>query len=252
MRVDLNGDIGESFGRYTLGDDVAILDVLTSANIACGMHAGDPAVMSRTVTLATWKNVAIGAHPGYPDLQGFGRRAMSFPPETLEAYVLYQVGALAGFAQAAGNKLRHVKLHGALYNQAAADGDMAAAIAKTIAAYNNHLIMVTLPGSMLSLAARGMGLRVAHEGFPDRAYRENGSLVPRNEPGAVIHDTAKVTARALRMVTRNEVETINGRIIPIKIDTLCVHGDTPNAVGIATTLRAALEANGVVVKAFDA
>jgi len=251
LRIDLNGDIGESFGYYTLGDDVAMLDVVTSANIACGMHAGDPTVMSRAVTLATWKNVAIGAHPGYPDLQGFGRRAMNFPPETLEAYVLYQIGALAGFAQAAGNKLRHVKLHGELYNQVAANSEMATAIAKAIAAYDKRLIVVTLPGSVLSLAARSMGLRVAHEGFADRAYRENGSLVPRNEPGAVIHDSAKVAARALRMVTHNEVETITGKVIHLKIDTLCVHGDTPGAANIAATLRAALEAAGVLVRAFD-
>jgi 5-oxoprolinase (ATP-hydrolysing) subunit A len=250
--VDLNGDIGESFGRYSLGDDAAILDVVTSANIACGMHAGDPTVMARTVTLAAWKGIAVGAHPGYPDLQGFGRREMDFPPDVLEAYTLYQIGALAGFAQAAGTRLHHVKPHGALYNQVAQDSDMATAVAKAIATFDNHLIIITAPGSMLSLAARGMGLKVAHEGFADRAYREDGKLVSRNEPGAVIHNVAKVTERAIRMITRNEVETISGKVIPLQVDTLCVHGDTPNAARIAASLRLALEAAGVTLKAIEA
>jgi UPF0271 protein len=247
MRIDLNCDMGESFGRYTLGDDAAMLDVVTSANIACGLHAGDPLVMQTTVALAAWKGVAVGAHPGYPDLQGFGRRAMALPPAELGATVLYQIGALAGFARAAGAPLIHVKPHGALYNVAARDQAVAEAIVRAVTAFDSTLIVVTLPNSALLYAARVAGLCVAREGFADRAYREDGSLVPRSEPGAVIHDPAQATARAIRMVTRGEVEAITGKVIPLHIDTLCIHGDTPGAVGIAATLRTALEAEGAVV-----
>lgn len=247
MRIDLNCDMGESFGRYTLGDDAAMLDVVTSANVACGLHAGDPSVMQATVALAARKGVAVGAHPGYPDVQGFGRRAMALTPAEIEATVLYQLGALAGFARAAGAPLVHVKPHGALYNVAARDQAVAEAIVRAVAAFDPGLIVVTLPNSALLYAARAAGLRVAREGFADRAYREDGSLVPRAEPGAVIHDPAQTTARAIRMVTHGEVETITGSVIPLNVDTLCIHGDTPGAVGIAAALRAALEAEGVVV-----
>ncbi len=247
MRIDLNCDMGESFGRYTLGDDAAMLDVVTSANIACGLHAGDPLVMQATVALAVRKGIAVGAHPGYPDLQGFGRRAMALSPAELEAAVLYQIGALAGFARASGVPLVHVKPHGALYNVAARDQAVAEAIVRAVAAFDPGLIVVTLPNSALLYAARAAGLRVAREGFADRAYREDGSLVPRTEPGAVIHDPAQATARAIRMVMQGEVEAITGKIVPLHIDTLCIHGDTPDAVAIATTLRAALEAEGAVI-----
>ena len=251
MHIDLNCDMGESFGRYTLGDDAALLDVVTSANIACGMHAGDPPVMQRTVAWAAQKGVAIGAHPGFPDLQGFGRRLMSIAPDELEACVLYQIGALAGFARAAGGALAHVKPHGALYNAAARDPLLADAIVRAIVAFDTNLIVVTLPDFALAKAARTAGLRVAHEGFADRAYRADGSLVPRSEPGAVIHDPALATARAVRMVTQGEVEATGGEVIPLHIDTLCIHGDTPGAVEIAASLRGALEAAGVTVVPLD-
>jgi len=251
MRIDLNCDMGESFGRYTLGDDAALLDVVTSANVACGLHAGDPSVMQATVALAAQKGVAVGAHPGYPDLQGFGRRAMALTPAEIEATVLYQIGALAGFARAAGVPLVHVKPHGALYNVAARDQVVAEAIVRAVVAFDAGLIVVTLPDSALLHAAQAAGLRVAREGFADRAYREDGSLVPRTEPGAVIHDPALATARAIRMVTRGEVETITGKVVPLHIDTLCIHGDTPGAVAIAAVLRSALEAEGVVVASLN-
>lgn len=247
MRIDLNCDMGESFGRYTLGDDAAMLDVVTSANVACGLHAGDPTVIQATVALAAQKGVAVGAHPGYPDLQGFGRRTMALTPAEIEATLLYQIGALAGFARAAGVPLVHVKPHGALYNVAAREQTVAEAIARAIVAFDANLIVVTLPDSALAHAAQTLGLRVAGEGFADRAYREDGSLVPRTEPGAVIHDPALATARALRMVTQGEVEAVTGKVIPLHIDTLCIHGDTPGAVAIAATLRSALEAAGVVI-----
>jgi UPF0271 protein len=250
MRIDLNCDMGESFGRYTLGDDAAMLDVVTSANVACGLHAGDPSAMQATVALASQKGVAVGAHPGYPDLQGFGRRMMALTPAEIETTVLYQIGALAGFARAAGVPLVHVKPHGALYNVAARDVAVAEAIVRAVATFDPHLIVVTLPGSVLACAAQTAGLRVACEGFADRAYREDGSLVPRSESGAVIHDPALATARAIRMAMSGEVEAITGRIVPLHIDTLCIHGDTPGAVVIAATLRAALEAEGVVVASF--
>ena len=252
MHIDLNCDMGESFGRYTLGDDATMLDVVTSANIACGLHAGDPSVMQATVALAAQKGVAVGAHPGYPDLQGFGRRAMAFTPTEIEATMLYQIGALAGFARAAGVPLVHVKPHGALYNVAARDQIFAEAIAQAVSAFDSGLIVVTLPNSALAHAALTAGLRVACEGFADRAHSEDGSLVPRSALGAVIHDPDLATARAIRMVTRGEVEAITGKVIPLHINTLCIHGDTPGAVAIASALRAALEAEGVVIAPLDA
>ena len=247
MLVDLNCDLGESFGRYGLGEDEAMLRVVTSANIACGLHAGDPSVMARTVALAKQNRVAVGAHPGYPDLQGFGRREMQLSPDELEAFILYQIGALAGFCRAAGVPLVHVKPHGALYNTVAREADLAAAVARAISAFDPNLIVVTLPGSALGQAAQALGLRVACEGFADRAYRADGTLAPRSEPGAVIHDPAQAAERAVRMVTRGEVETTDGRVISLHVDTLCIHGDTSGAVRIAAQLRAALEAAGIQV-----
>lgn len=247
MHIDLNCDMGESFGRYTLGHDAAMLDVVTSANVACGLHAGDPQVMQQTVAEAVAKGVAVGAHPSFPDRQGFGRRLMTLTSAEVEAFVLYQLGALAGFARAAGAHLAHVKPHGALYNWAAKDRESATAIASAVAAFDPALVVVTLPGSLLADAARHQGLRVAREGFADRAYQADGSLVPRSEPGAVIHDPAQAAARAVQMVTQGAIQTIDGVTIPLEIDTLCVHGDTPGAVGIAAELRDALEASGVTI-----
>lgn len=248
MCIDLNCDMGESFGRYTLGNDIAMLDIVTSANIACGMHAGDPTVMACTVAHAAQKGVAIGAHPGYPDLQGFGRRTLDMTPDAIAAYIVYQMGALAGFARVAGVKLTHIKPHGALYNNAATDTELAQAVAHAVASFDPTLTLVTLPGSVLTLAARSAGLNVAGEGFADRAYNDDGTLVSRKQPGAVIHDPTQAIARAVRMVTRQEVATISGRVIPLPISTLCIHGDTPGALQIATDLRAALEAAGVDVR----
>lgn len=247
MKIDLNCDLGESFGQYRLGDDAAMLEIVTSANIACGLHAGDPPVMRETVTLAARRGVAIGAHPGYPDLQGFGRRAMDLQPAELETFLIYQLGALAGFTQAAGTHLTHVKPHGALYNQAVADREIAAAIARAVASFDPTLIVVTLPEAALRVAARGNGLRVALEGFADRAYLADGTLAPRQRPGAVIHDPELATARAVRMITQGEVETIEGTVIPLRVNTLCVHGDTPGAAILAAQLRHALEAAQLVL-----
>jgi UPF0271 protein len=240
--------MGESFGRYTLGNDAAMLRVVTSANIACGMHAGDPRVMRRTVETAAAAGVAVGAHPGYPDLQGFGRRTMTMAAEDLEAALLYQLGALAGFARVAGTRLTHVKPHGALYNTAARDSEVAQTIAQAVAAFDPALIVVTLPGSALAAAARSLGLPVAREGFADRAYQKNGALVPRSQPGAVIHDPAVAAARAVRMVTKGAVQAITGRVIDLEIDTLCVHGDTPDAPQIVRTLRSTLEEAGIEIQ----
>ena len=245
--IDLNCDMGESFGRYSLGDDAAMLDFVTSANIACGLHAGDPPVMRHTVEMAIAHGVAVGAHPGYPDLQGFGRRALSMSAEELEATILYQLGALAGFVAAAGDRLIHVKPHGALYNAATRDPEVAGAIARAVTNFDPQLIVITLSGSALAEAAGKEGLSVATEGFADRAYQDDGTLVPRNRPGAVIHDPAQAAARAVRMVTEGTVKAITGETIALKIDTLCVHGDTPNAPAIAQSLRRALEAAGVSI-----
>lgn len=247
--IDLNCDMGESFGRYRLGDDAAMLEVVTSANIACGLHAGDPLVMQCTVEMAVERNVAIGAHPGYPDLQGFGRRKMAIDADELEATVLYQLGALAGFVHAAGGTLAHIKPHGALYNVAARDATTAAAVVRAVVRFDNGLTVVTLPGSMLADAAAGEGLSIAAEGFADRAYQRDGSLVPRSLPGAVIHDPARAAERAIRMVTQSTVEAIDGTAVPLEIATLCVHGDTSGAPEIARSLRDALERAGVLVQA---
>jgi UPF0271 protein len=239
--------MGESFGHYSLGNDAAMLDIVTSANIACGLHAGDPLVMRHTVAMAIARGVTVGAHPGYPDLQGFGRRQLSMGAEELEATILYQLGALAGFVAAAGAHLIHVKPHGALYNAAARDPKVAGTIARAVTSFDPQLIVVALPGSALAEAAGSIGLSVATEGFADRAYQEDGTLVPRSRSGAVIHDPAQAAARAVRMVTEGTVEAITGETILVEIDTLCIHGDTPNAPAIAQSLRRALEAAGVSI-----
>ena len=224
-----------------------MLRIVTSANIACGLHAGDPLVMARTVSLAAQNGVAVGAHPGYPDLQGFGRRDMTLTPDEAQAFILYQLGALAGFAHTAHVPLVHVKLHGALYNAAARDPNLAQAAAHAIAAFDPNLIVVTLPNSALEQAARALGLRVAREGFADRAYLVDGSLAPRSQPGAVIHDPAQAAQQAVQMVTCGQVKTLDGRVIAAQVDTLCIHGDTPGAPEVAAQLRAALESAGVII-----
>jgi UPF0271 protein len=222
---------------------------LTSANVACGFHAGDPGVMRTTVVLARGHGVAVGAHPGFPDLEGFGRRELQVSPRDVEDFVVYQVGALAAIAAAQGVRLQHVKPHGALFNMAVRDAALADAIARAAAVIDRALILFGLPGSELLAAGERAGLRTAREGFADRAYQPDGTLVPRTQPGAVIHDPEAVVQRAVRMVREHAVEAIDGRRVPLVIDTLCVHGDTPGAAELAARIRRALEDAGVEVKA---
>ena len=247
-RIDLNCDMGESFGAWTMGTDTEVLASVSSANIACGYHAGDPAVMRRTVRAARDAGVAVGAHPGLPDLLGFGRREMRVQPADVEDMVLYQVGALAALAAAEGVRLRHVKAHGALYNMAARDASLASAIARSVAAFDRDLLLFGLAASVLLEAGRDAGLRVASEGFADRAYEPDGSLTPRSRPGAVIDDPDRVVERAVRMVTQGRVTATDGSEVALQVDTLCTHGDTPGAQALVRRLRAGLESQGVAVR----
>ena len=249
MRVDLNCDLGESFGPYTLGDDRGVMGSITSANIACGAHAGDPGVMRLTVRLALESGVAVGAHPGFSDRAGFGRREIAMRPGEVEDLVLVQIGALAAVARAEGDRLRHVKAHGALYNMAARNRALADAIARATASVDSSLILFGLSGSALIDAGRAAGLRVASEVFADRAYTAEGALAPRGEPGSVIEDPAQVVERALAMVRDGAVAAMTGERVPLAADTICVHGDTPGAAALARRLRAGLEAAGVEVRA---
>lgn len=252
MSIDLNSDLGESFGAWTMGADAALMTVITSANVACGFHAGDPGVMRETVRLALAHGVAIGAHPGFPDLAGFGRREMHCSPQEVEDFVIYQVGALAAVAAAQGARLQHVKAHGALYNMACRDAALAAAVARATAAVDASLVLFGLPGSALLAEGRRLGLRVASEVFADRAYRPDGSLVSRAAEGAVLHDEALVVERAVRMACERTVVAVDGSVVPLEADTICVHGDTPGAAGLAAAIRRALERAGVRVAAFSA
>ncbi len=252
MKIDLNCDMGESFGRYTLGTDAALMPYITSANIACGLHASDPLVMERTVRTARDHGVGIGAHPGFPDLQGFGRRVMHLSPEEAEAFILYQVGALAGFVRAAGATLVHVKPHGALYNLAAKDRTLAEAIARGVARFDPALILVGLANSLLIQAGQEVGLSVARETFADRAYEDDGSLRPRHLPGAVLHDPAQAAEQALSIARDGLVTAYSGQQVPVQAETLCVHGDTPTALTIAQTIRQALIEAGVEVTSLAA
>ena len=245
MSIDLNCDMGESFGRYALGNDAEVMPLITSANIACGLHAGDPPAMQITIRLAKQYGVVVGAHPGWLDLQGFGRREMSFTPDETEAFVLYQIGALAAFAKAEGLELRHVKPHGALYNQAAKDEALAQAIARAIKSFDRNLIFVGLAGSAMIRAGLELGLRVANEGFPDRRYNPDGTLVSRKQANAIIESPEEVAAHAVSLAK----EGIDfGRKL-VRVDTLCLHGDNPKAVENAKLVREALSKNGIEVKA---
>jgi 5-oxoprolinase (ATP-hydrolysing) subunit A len=248
--MDLNSDLGEGYGHWTLGDDAALLDVVTSANVACGFHAGDPATIDRTVRTAVDRGVAVGAQVAYPDLVGFGRREMDVAPDDLTADVLYQLGALDAFARAAGSRVRYVKPHGALYNRIAGDPVQAAAVVEAIRRYDPALPLLTLPGSAAMQAAGEAGITALGEGFADRAYTPEGRLVSRREPGAVLHDPDQVAARAVRMATEGRVETADGTKVAVQIRSLCVHGDTPGAVGLAKAVRAALDQAGVRLEAF--
>lgn len=248
--MDLNADMGEGFGRYRL-DDASLLDVVTSASIACGFHAGDPMVMRETVQAALQRGVAIGAHPGYPDLVGFGRREMAATPAEIEAYVVYQVGALQGVCSAAGAQLKYVKAHGALYNRAAREATVADAIARAIRSVNPALALLGLAGSELIMAADRAGVRGVSEAFVDRAYRRDGTLVPRSEPNAVLHDVDEVAERALQIVQTGTVRTIDGATIEVHAESLCTHGDGPQALAIVRAVRDKLERAGVRIAAFS-
>jgi 5-oxoprolinase (ATP-hydrolysing) subunit A len=252
MRIDLNSDLGESFGPWLMGQDAALMASVTSANIACGFHAGDPGVMRQTLALAKDRGVAVGAHPGFPDLVGFGRREIKAAPAEVEDFVLYQVAALAGMAASQGLTLQHVKAHGALYNMACRDRALADAIARATAAFDRSLILFGLPDSELLRAGEAAGLRVAAEVFADRAYERDGSLVARSRPGSVIHDPQAVVDRAVRMVQHKEVVSADGATIALRADTICLHGDTPGAAGLARAVRQGLEAAGIQVAAVGA
>ena len=246
--MDLNCDMGEGFGRYHLGADEELMPWITSANIACGYHAGDPLVMRRTVSLAVRHGVAVGAHPGFPDLMGFGRRPMQATPEEAESYVLYQMGALAAFARAAGVELAHVKAHGALYNMAETDAALAGAILQAIERFDRNLIAVCPAGSAMAQMAAERGLRVAREGFADRAYNSDGTLRSRRLPGALIQDPQAAAQQAVRMARDGVVIAHSGEAISLHVDTICLHGDVPGAVEAVRAVRAALEAAGVRVE----
>jgi UPF0271 protein len=249
MRIDINSDMGESFGAYTIGHDAGLMHAITSANVAAGFHAGDPSVLRDTIRLAKAKGVAVGAHPGFPDLVGFGRRELNVTAKEAEDMVLYQVAAVAGVAAAEGVKLQHVKPHGALFNMAVRDAQLAAAIARAVAAFDGSLMLFGSPHAEILKAARAAGLRVAAEVFADRAYEPDGTLASRRKPGAVIHDPAAVVARAIRMVKEHTVVAIDGSVVALDADTICVHGDTPGSDDLAAKIRAGLEAAGVTVKA---
>lgn len=244
-KIDLNCDLGESFGVYALGMDEEILPLITSANIACGFHASDPVTMRKTVKLATQAGVALGAHPGFPDLLGFGRRNMNVSPDEAKAYVQYQIGALAAFAKAQGAKLSHVKPHGALYNMAGKDMRLAEAVCEGIAEVDASLILLALSGSAMIEAAKRKGLRAASEVFADRAYDPDGSLVARTKPGAVITDEREAVRRVVRMINEKKVRAIDGTDIGIAADSVCVHGDGVHALAFVKNLRAAFAEAGI-------
>lgn len=248
--IDLNSDLGESYGAWRMGDDAAMLEVVSSANVACGFHAGDPAGILRTVKAAAERGVAIGAHVSYPDLAGFGRRDMDIAPADLTADVVYQIGALSGLAAAVGSKVRYVKPHGALYNRIAVDAVQGAAVIAALKAVDPTLVLMGLAGAPILDQARAAGLAVVAEAYADRAYTPAGHLVPRREAGAVLHDASLIAARMVRLATEGVVEAIDGSVIRIDAQSLCVHGDSPGAVAIAREVRGRLEAAGIAIAPF--
>jgi len=250
VRVDLNCDLGESFGAYVIGDDENVIPLITSANVACGFHGGDPVVIRDTIALCVEYGVSIGAHPGYPDLQGFGRRAMAMSVSDAKAFVQYQVAALYGMCAAMGTRLNHVKLHGALYNRAAADYPLAHAICTGIHNIDARLTLLALSGSEMVRAARDIDVRVASEVFADRAVEEDGSLVARGKPGAMIANEDEMIRRVIGMVKDGTVESATGLRIPMKADSICVHGDGENALVFVKRIRSALMDEGVELGAF--
>jgi UPF0271 protein len=250
MVIDLNADLGEGFGIWRLGDDMALLDVVTSANIACGFHAGDPLTIRRTCAAAVDRGVRIGAQVSYRDLAGFGRREMEVDPEELCAEVLYQLAAVDGIARAMGGRVSYVKPHGALYNRICRDPEQAEAVVTAVADYDQGLPVLTLPGSVVHEIAAREGLTTVVEAFADRAYTPSGTLVSRRSPGAVLHDPAEVAARAVRMATVQVVTAVDGSQVPVNARSICVHGDTPDAVLLAQSVRDGLVKAGVTLKAF--
>lgn len=250
--VDLNSDLGEGYGMWPMGDDAAMLDIVTSANVACGFHAGDSDIMLKTAQLAKAKGVSIGAHPSYRDLHGFGRRPVpGLTASEIETMVAYQIGALQAVAAMAGTRVTHVKAHGALSNVACADPMTARAIASAIKAVDRDMIWVVLPQSEIERAGEAANLRLAREVFADRAYEDDASLMSRSRPGSVLHDSREIAERVLRMVRDQAVVSASGKVLKMPIDTICVHGDTPGAVSIARAVRSTLEQNGFALKPFD-
>ena len=248
--IDLNSDLGESLGAWSMGDDAAMLDIVSSANVACGFHAGDPAGILATLKAAHARGVSVGAHVAYPDLLGFGRRNMDVASADLVADVIYQIGALQGLAQAAGTRITYVKPHGALYNTIAHDSAQALDVITAIRDVDANLALVALAGSPLVRWAQDAGLRVIAEAFADRAYTPQGALVSRREKGAVLHDSALVAQRMLRLVRDGVIQAIDGSLASVQAQSICVHGDSPGAVEMARAVRMALESDGVVVRSF--
>jgi UPF0271 protein len=249
FRIDLNADMGESFGAYRIGHDEELLSYITSANIACGFHAGDPAAMRKTVKLVLAKGIAAGAHPGLPDLQGFGRRNMDISPEEAYNMVVYQIGALDAFIKSEGGRMQHVKPHGALYNMASRHSALAEAIAEAVYRVNPELILFGLSGGELIKAGKKLGLRTASEVFADRTYQRDGSLTPRRDPDALITDPVIAANQAIRMVKEGKVSSVQGIDVPLSAETICIHGDGPHAVAFARRIRELLESAGASVRA---
>jgi len=247
--IDLNADLGESFGPYTIGNDEQMLQIISSANVGCGFHGGDPMVMHRTLELAKENGVGVGAHPGFYDLFGFGRRRITGEtPADIEKQLIYQVGAIQGMATALGMQLQHYKIHGALGNMAAVEPDLAMAAARAVKAVAPDLLFVVLPGSELEKAGEQLNLNIAREIFADRAYDDDGMLVARNQPGAVLHDASEATPRIVRFVEQGAIESIHGKKIPVPINSICVHGDNPAAVAMASAIRDALTEAGITIQ----
>ncbi|WP_395377048.1 LamB/YcsF family protein [Marinicella sp. W31] len=250
-RIDINCDLGESFGRYTVGHDAEVMPYISSCNIACGFHAGDPVVMTRTIELALQHNVSIGAHPSYPDLQGFGRRSMQIPTSELADMLVYQIGALKAMVEAQGGRLHHVKPHGALYNDAVRDPEIALSIAHSIRKVDSDLVFLGLAQSTMCAAAESADIAFAHEAFMDRAYQADGSLLPRSKPGAVIKDLDQVIQRVLWLAQEHYTLSAEGERVSVQCDSICLHGDHPQAAVIASQVYASLSAQQIQVQVFE-
>ena len=247
--VDLNADLGESFGAYTIGNDAEMIPIISSANVGCGFHGGDPIVMHKTLTEAKKHGVGVGAHPGFNDLWGFGRRQIvGESPSDIEKSIIYQVGAIQGMATSLDMRVTHYKVHGALSNMACVDADLAMAVARAVKAVNKDLIFLVLPGTDLEKAGEALGLNLAREIFADRAYKDDGMLVSRKKEGAMIEDAAEAGTRMVRFLEDGAIESINGKRIPVQIDTICVHGDSPSAVAMAKSVRQSLTDAGIEIK----